>query len=241
MLNYILATFGIFMIRVFPILLFIFYFKTGYPIYFDEIVSNFSYNIIYIFSEFQIKVNKIGRTLYSHPQLKYILDNLHKFYESIYPTLDEIEYVKNGEIIEKFLLNATYVAPNDYNFTIISYHKKPDKCAYKKINYSKETLSSGYELSDIQFMLVEFYIDDECYKMKLNDEKYNYYVVGNIIDFNFAIYYVGKYYSQKLSMEEYETKLKNAYIKIIDQNVNIVKLLANDNGIKLTKDGYELF
>jgi len=102
-------------------------------------------------------------------------------------------------------------------------------------------LSSGYELSDIQFMLVEFYIDDECYKMKLNDEKYNYYVVGNIIDFNFAIYYVAKYYSQKLSMEEYETKLKNAYIKIIDQNVNIVKLLANDNGIKLTKDDYELF
>jgi len=41
-------------------------------------------------------------------------------------------------------------------------------------------------------------------------------------------------------MEEYATKLKNAYIKIIDQNVNIVKLLANDNGIKITKDGYEL-
>ena len=237
-LSNILFKFGILILRSIPILVFISYIKNGFPMYYQDFFVNLSYNIIYIFSEIQILFRKMGRTIYSYPQMKYIIDN---FYESIHPALDEIEYVKNGEIIEKFLLNATYVAPNDYNFTIISYHKKPDKCAYKKINYSKETLSSDYELSDIQFMLVEFYIDDECYKMKLNNEKYNYYVVGNIIDFNFAIYYVGKYYSQKLSMEEYETKLKNAYIKIIDQNVNIVKLLANDNGIKLTKDGYELF
>jgi hypothetical protein len=236
-LSNILFKFGIFTL---PILVFISYIKNGFPLELERFILNLSYNIIHAFSEIQISFRKMGRTIYSHPQMKYIIDNFCNAYESIHPILDEIEYIKNGEIIDKFILNTTYVQPNDFDFAIISYHNNPDKCAYRKMHYPKEISSSNYELSDIQFMLVEFCLDDECYKMNLNDEKHNYYVVGNIIDFKFAIYYVSKYYSKKLSMEEYETKLKNAYIKIIDQNVNIIKLVANDNGVKLTKDGYEV-
>ena len=185
----ILFKLGIF---IMPILVFISYIKNGFPLELERFIVNLSYNIIHAFSEMQISFRKMGRTIYSHPQMKYIIDNFCNAYESINPILDEIEYIKNGEIIYKFILNTRYVQPNSFDFAIISYHNKHDKCAYRKIHYSKEILSSDYELSDIQFMLVEFCLDDECYKMNLNDEKHNYYIVGNIINFNFLFRIVWK-------------------------------------------------
>ncbi len=99
----------------------------------------------------------------------------------------------------------------------------------------------NYKLSSVKFLLLEVRIDNNIYKMNLNDKTYNYYVVDNIIDKHFVMYYLINHLKD-VNIENIlkTTQLKNNFfLKIIDQNINSFEINLEENGsITLKKDMY---
>jgi hypothetical protein len=102
----------------------------------------------------------------------------------------------------------------------------------------KHPMPTSYELSNIKFMLLEIKVNDAAYKLDLKTDKYNYYVVGNVFDKQFFIYFLKNYHLHNFTNDEIDqiTKLD---IKIIDQNVNIKEMEITDTRfITIKKDEY---
>ena len=114
-------------------------------------------------------------------------------------------------------------------------------CINKKIILIPHQICSDkdfiYEISDIKFMLCELYIGDKVYKINLKSdiENYNYYLVDNIIDKKFIIYYLIEFYN-----EDFYTSTDKFILKLIDHNVNNfeIDITNTSNYIQIKKDGY---
>ena len=87
-------------------------------------------------------------------------------------------------------------------------------------------------------MLVEVKINDEAYKINLKTDKFNYYIVDNILDLKFFKYYLYNYQVCNLTTEE-KDKINKIVVKIIDHNVNMRELeITDDKFIIIKKDDY---
>ena len=99
----------------------------------------------------------------------------------------------------------------------------------------------NYKLSSVKFIMLEARIDNNIYKLNLNDKTYNYYIVDNIIDKNFVMYYLINHLKD-VNIENIlkTTDLRNNFfLKIIDQNINSFELnLERNESITLKKDNY---
>ena len=86
-------------------------------------------------------------------------------------------------------------------------------------------------------MLCELYIGDKVYKITLKSdiENYNYYLVDNIINKKFMIYYLIEFYN-----EDFSKSTDKFILKLIDHNVNSFEIDITDfsNYIQIKKDGY---
>jgi hypothetical protein len=251
LMDYIFYIFKFCLTRIMPLYLIILSIKNRNPDEYNRFIVNISYNAIYLYSKGQILFKKLFKYLNTvvekYPQLKLMLDGVNEFCNKETPSLDLIEYVKNGEVIGNYSFNSNDTHPDNFDFIVISYHTKDrekEKDIYKKILYSNSLIQKPdeiiYEVSDIQFILVEFNINDETFVINMKDNKRNYYLVDNKIDLKFMLYYVNKYYSEKIDIKNLNMNkvINNFYIKIIDNNVNIVKITKPDDFIILKKDGY---
>ena len=234
-------------INIFKTIGFIFlldyYLKSKYPEKYNNFLVETSLRIIYTGSVIQIKLKKITTYIYkTFPRIKDFLDS----YNKIDDKQDNIEYILDGKVIyltskekivnhivnitkEDFIIYSDYVTDNNDN-----------KCTNKKIIISDENCSDKdfiYEVSDIKFMLCEVYIDDKVYKITLKSdiENYNYYLVDNIINKKFIIYYLIEFYN-----EDFSKSTDKFILKIIDHDVNIFELdiTETNNYIKIQKDSY---
>ena len=97
-----------------------------------------------------------------------------------------------------------------------------------------------YEVADFKFMLIEFVIGENIYKINLKDDNYNYYISDNLFDINFFTYYLTHHYHEIFSKEDIDiTKYDNCVVKIVDHNVKTLSVDMKKNGsIKILKDGY---
>jgi len=238
------------------------YFKRNIPEKYNEFFINISYKIILIYSKAQIYFLYINN-IYNN----YIETN--SFYQYIKNELftsdnilkNEIIQIKNnGEIIVKYLesnelneLNLFENFPNSIyiysdNWGIIKHN-----CA-NKIIYHNLNINLDYEISNIKFILFEIKINDKIFKIDLKNEKYNFYIVNNIIDKRFLIYFL-KYYQlennnlndnllndyQICDLKDYFENIEKIPVKLIDQNVNIKEIEISDNQfIVIKKDNYVL-
>jgi len=218
-----------------------YFFKRNYPQEHNKFLLEISLKIIYIGSVIQIKLNKMTTYIYKTcPRIKKFVDS----YNKIDGEQDNVEYILDGKVIyltakenivnhiiniikEDFLIYSDYANANIDN-----------SCINKKIIFTNEIISNEdfiYEVSDIKFMLCEVYIDDKVYKINLKSDKYNYYLVNNIINKKFIIYYLIEYCN-----EDFYKSIDKFILKIVDQNVNIceIDITDNSNYIQIKKDSY---
>ena len=127
----------------------------------------------------------------------------------------------------------------DDNYSIYIYsdvkRKIENNCINKIILHSQPFLYD-YEISNIKFILFEVKITDKLFKIDLKTDKYNFYIVNNIIDKRFLLYFLINYQYCKLNNINDIEKID---VKIIDHNVNIKELeITNTKFITIKKDDY---
>ena len=233
------------LIKAIPIVFIISFIQQNYPDQFNQFLITLSYNAIYIYSKLQIFIGKYVKQLKqfidSNPEVKKFVD---KFF-TMMKKRDEIEYIKDGKVISTCYLDTQHTAPQNFHFMIISYYNNANNSMYsnKKIEYSLLDSNTDYEISNIQFFLVEAIIGNERYKIDLKNENYNFYIIDNIFDRQFFIFYLLNYYKEStITIEQIESKLSenNCFIKIVDNEVNILQLNLSDknDNIQIKKDKY---
>jgi len=167
----------------------------------------YGYDIILSYSKLQIFFAP-----YYHVIKKYIINKWNDFF--LYKKEPNIiEFIKNGQTIfsidDKKSRHIQGVLPRDYDFII--YTDKTNKVLYKTFpdNFA-------YEVSKIKFFYIEFQYnhDNRIREISLKTDKYNYYVVNNIIDASFIKYFLQRHYPQ------FYCELYQDYtMKILDNNV----------------------
>ena len=217
------------------------YLKHEYPEHYNGYLMTVSFNAVYVFSVLQIQAKKICEYLYkTHPRLKSYLDEYSRLKIE---NIDNIEFILDGKVIyltdKETIVNHIIVMVKE-DFIIYSDYNTSNVCTNKKI-IVKETNNSDndfiYEASDIKFLLCELYIGDKVYKITLKSdiENYNYYLVDNIINKKFMIYYLIEFYN-----EDFNLSTDKFILKMIDHNVNVCEIDITDdsNYIQIKKDNY---
>lgn len=233
------------LIKAIPIVFIVSFIQQNYPDQFNNFLITLSYNAIYIYSRLQIFIGKYIKQLKqfidSNPELKKMVD---KFF-SMLKKRDEIEYIKDGKVISTCYLDTQHTSPQNFHFMIISYYNNNYNSMYsnKKITYSLLDSNREYDVSNIQFFLVEAIIGNDRYKIDLKNENYNFYIVDNIFDKQFFIFYLLNYYKEStINIEDIEKSINDnsAFIKIVDNEVNILQLNLSDknDNIQIKKDKY---
>jgi hypothetical protein len=106
----------------------------------------------------------------------------------------------------------------------------------KKILYKLETNNNQFELSDISFIALYLHYNDSQYHINLKTDKYNYYLVGNVINKLFLQYYI----NTVLNNKNFTIDDKNSYrLELMDHEVNMIYLDIEDI-IIIEKNGYSI-
>jgi hypothetical protein len=235
-------------IRVAPFILICNYFRLGlYDHYeYKQFIMNLSYNVIYFYSRAQIALGKTvtntKQLINSQPLLKNICDNAYNIYNNFKKKIDKLEYIKDYEIVGKYPIDYLYSHPIQYDFIIASYYNNDNDNIYNRIFYSYDDISREYDPSNLHFMLIEFYIGEQCFLINLNNTSHNYYVVDNKINIQFILYYVYINYPGNLTKEQLnktDELINKCCIRILDQSVNIIEISKYEDYILLKKDEYE--
>jgi len=112
-------------------------------------------------------------------------------------------------------------------YKMIVYNNNYNKiCFYPPTKYDL-----NYELSKVAFISFKVIIDSNEYAIKLSTPEYNFYVVNNVINFEFIKYYFNTYLHMKL-LDDVEYT-----IEIVDDAVNFCNI-KKANVIVFEKDTY---
>jgi len=221
---------------------------------YQPLFVNIGYSSIYYYSYCQIQINKIKKYITPYCSLytkiigtsfnDFLKRNNLVFYPFIfYPCTEKnkLTFFKNGtnvkEIpyIDNFIINDI---PANYDFIEISDYSSDNNNFVNKICMvsipSIEKIK--YELSNIKFMSICLIYNEKKYDIYLSTEKYNYYIVGNVIDQIFLRYYLINILNEQSNAipDDFQYKLE-----VLDQNVNMITL-TNIDSIVFNKDNYEL-
>lgn len=215
------------------------YIKNKYPERYQNLLISLSYNFFYFLSKIQILlmklVAKINEKIEESPNLRKMKNGILLFMKSKPKLIENIEYIKNGEYIK-----ANDISDNDADFDFILYSWLDDENEYvnKRIMYEKNDIVTSCELSETKFMLMEINVGENKYKIDLKTDRYNFYVVGNVLTKQFFIYYL----KQFLKLNDLINNVDKISIKIIDDNVNIIEFDFSDKNenIVLEKNGYKV-
>lgn len=232
------SLFALFRTGVFAVLLND-YLKRTFPEEYTECLIQISLKTIHLYSKLQIVTTKVcmqtKEFVNTNPFLKKIFDEIYKT-----EVINEICQVKPGAIyikpITTNILDVHFEENEESNFYIFSDNiGAVDKCVNRVFLYS-QPFNTNYEVSNVKFMLLELKLNGNTYKIELKNEESNYYIVNNIFDKNFFIYYLNNYQvlptHDLIQMEKFD-------IKLIDQDVNIKELEITDKKfILIKKDEY---
>jgi hypothetical protein len=207
--------------------------------YFFNNVISILYNIIHLYSKITILFNK-----YINCYLKKILDNYNKFFNN-YSTIEfynegvlfRTNYIfkSNTTCKEKIIELKKIIEPLDYDFIIYS-EKDYEMDKINKVFYSHFPQLFDYTISNIKFLSFFLYYNNTSIEIELFNQIYNYYIINNIINKQFIIYYLLNIKKMKdfsfNCFSEFKYKLQ-----LIDHNVNILHLDETDE-IIIEKKNY---
>jgi hypothetical protein len=215
------------------------YLQRNFPDKYNNICISLSYELIHLYSKGQILYKKMIIQLNSNPKIKELLDRIYK--KSIQK--NEICQFKDDytSIIKYYAdVTETYFEPDKNSIYIFSDNETTtdDNICVNKVIINKQPFSNNYEVSTIQFLLVEAKINDKVYKINLKTDEFNYYIIDNILDIKFFKYYLHNYDVYHFTDEE-RKQIDSIKIKIIDQNVNVKEFeISHDKFIIIKKDDY---
>jgi hypothetical protein len=208
------------------------YVKRTYPKKYEDFLVTASFNAVYAFSVIQIKIKQVQRyILNANPRLSKLLEKYNKTFIK-----NTIDFVLNGKVIfSTTILTPDIDHPKNSDFIIYSDCKSRNKKILTEVSVDEKY---DYEMSDIQFMLVELKIGDNTYKIDLKSDNYNFYVVGNCFTKKFFVYYL----TEILKPTQQFDNDNKFIIKIIDHNVDTIEFEFTDKNesIILEKIGYKL-
>jgi len=219
-----------------------YYLKRNYPEKYNEYLISLSYNVIYISGLIQIKFKKYREYIYkSNPRLANFINEYKK---TTFENIKNVEFILNGkvfysatkEVIENYIIDIEkpdFIIYSDYNV------ENENNCINKKIINNLLTDDSFIcEPSNIKFILCELIVGDKKYKIDYKSDNYNYYIVDNIINRNFVIYYLLNHYSESILLEDIINDNK-LILKIIDHNMDDCEIDITDNNyLQIKKDNY---
>lgn len=231
------------------------YLYQKYPEKYNEVLINISYKLLFLYSKSQILFNRINKDtiticnqfLSRNPSINNFIEIVKSPYNYFVNRTDNnihnIEFISNGQVnfslTRLMCINGSNNFPSVYDFILFSdlYNVCQDNmCVNKKILKSIETNNFSYEISNISFILTEIIIGDKTFKVDFKTKDYNYYVVNNIFNDKFMLYFLNKYYSSEIKDFKLET-IKRFILKVIDNNVDTHEFDKNLN-VKIQKDGY---
>jgi hypothetical protein len=207
-----------------------------FPEQFRTILTEVTFNTLYLFSKMQIYFARANKNfndyIESNPTLLKIKNDLDAIMKPKGGFVAMTEFFKNGKT-----LNIVETHEKNFDFAIYSWLSDNNKCINKKIIYDINEPMSIEEYSCIRFMLVEIKIgENKVYKIDLKTDEYNFYIVGNKFTKDFFIYYLVNH----LNVDETELNESKFSIKIIDQNVETFQMDFTDKNesIVLAKNNY---
>uniref|UniRef100_A0A6C0E160 Uncharacterized protein n=1 Tax=viral metagenome TaxID=1070528 RepID=A0A6C0E160_9ZZZZ len=215
---------------------------------------NVLYKLIYFYSKVQLLCVKLNTKLFA--VLLIISDNstkiLRKYNISVKPlSLHQFDFYNNGNLIGSKTFNNELKLTIDvdlkqelenmfskqYNFIIYSDLSNLNKeYSINKVLYQVIPDEIYYQVSNVKFIgLILFYQDADIH-INLSTNEYNFYVVNNIFDKYFIIYFI----KNILKNQCIDTKNIFQYkLTLYDQNAEI-KTLDESDTIVLHKDTYEI-
>jgi hypothetical protein len=220
------------------------YLQRNYPNEYKDFFFNLSYNAICLYSKTQLfynkMKNKINLIIDSNPNLKKIINEIYKNESQI----KIIEFNTNGNILLKPFINDTNLNDEKKNCD--------ENCLYLFLDINNNNTNyittnslvykNDYELSNIKFLMVELVINDKKFKIDLKSENENYYIVSNILDKNFFLYFMFNYshiFEEKIIYSEILESIDKAKLNIIDDKVNTLEVdFARNGSITILKEGY---
>jgi hypothetical protein len=222
---------------------------------FKNFICMFSYNIIFAYSKAQILYvkleKKVNLLIESSPTMLKIKNDFNSIILNAKISQQiKTEFIKNGDFIEIETVRENNliipVSTIDYDFAIVNNLNANDGCINKSLTYKNSSITNDYEVSNIQFMLVELIVgeknENKLFKIVLKNEIFNFYIVGNILSREFFSYYLKNIHESKFDLEEIEVKNIPLTIKIIDHDVNKIEINLTDKNehILIEKSGYKL-
>jgi hypothetical protein len=204
-----------------------------FPTWVEDCVLNISFKFIYVYSNIQLLMFKIKDKWDKY--MNYDNDNEDN-------DVCAIQTYKNGLLCdvryyfskpEKGVLNT--IDKDDFiiNSIVIK------GCRLNKIvQHDMANNNFVFEETTYSFIMIEFKIGEKGYKIDLKTDKYNYYMVDNLLNKYFFIHYI-KYHLSDLTkdVDQYQCS-----IKLIDADVNVIEFDFTDKNesIILRKEGYRV-
>ena len=206
-------------------ILFVDLLERRFPEQFRDILTDITFNALYLYSKIQIYFAGVNRKfnnfIEANPTLLKIKNNLDFFIKSNRATIFSQNF-----------------SGKDYDLILISWFDNQTKMHNRKIIYDKNEQPSIGEYSDIKFILVELKIGDKTHKIDLKTDNFNFYIVGNKFTKQFFIFYLLFY----LNITEHINDTDKFSLKIIDHNVNslAINFTEKNESIILEKNGYKV-
>jgi hypothetical protein len=192
---------------------------------------NILYNIIHLYSKLTILFNK-----HINCNIKKRLFNVYNKFFNSYLTIEFCEkgilfrtnYIFKSNISskEKILELKKNIEPLEYDLIIYS-EKDDEQDKINKICYKQFPDSFSYEKSNIKFLSLILFYNDISIEIELANEVNNFYIVNNVINKNFFIYYLSNIKKVKDFYIGYLFEF-NYKLELIDHNVNIINLDETD-------------
>jgi hypothetical protein len=193
-----------------------------------------AYNIIYFYGVCQIKCNQLYN--YTFPYLKNYIFSFMSIKDEPTTPIEVFNIITNKIVYEKEYEEAInkIMELNKLKENVIIVTEPSH--INKKILYELETWNNQFETSDITFIALYLNYDDVRYHINLKTDKYNYYLIGNVINKLFLQYYVNVI----LNNINFVIDDKKSYsLELMDHEVNMIYLDITQS-IIIEKNGYHI-
>jgi len=206
------------------------YLKRNYPDQYEYTMVCISYNLIILYSKLEFMSNQtINYMIERNPAILPAIEQIQEIITKISNYMSEqstIEFIKDSKIVNKLTKNTYFTMNFDFeNIDFMAYYQiianKPINVKIihipleDKDNLLKEESIFELEQSSIKFMLVELQINNQTYKVDLFSDRFNFYIVNNVLDKSFFLYYL-RYYTD---VDVDSIKIEDIFLKIIDHDV----------------------
>ena len=185
-----------------------------------------AYNIIYFYGVCQIKCNQLYN--YVLPFFKKNIKDDSK------PEIDVFNITTNKIVLKKEY-DETFDKNQKLDYPVVILISDSSH-VNKKILYDLEKCNNQFDTSDITFIALYLKYDNAQYHINLKTDKYNYYLVGNVINKLFLQYYINTILNHtNFTMDD----TKSYSLELMDHEVNMVYLDITQS-IIIEKNGYHI-